>query len=95
MFVSKKTVINRRPTCWQSLLFHSRFNVVATQLILEVKIIDASDIRGTKKRIFIHWRVQMHDGLKTPSCTTSTLQESSPEQDQRKPVFCFCLSCCL
>lgn len=37
--------------CWQLLLFHSRFNVVATQLILEVKIIDASDKRGAENRV--------------------------------------------
>lgn len=31
------------PTCWQILLIHSRFNLVATQLILEANIIGAAD----------------------------------------------------
>lgn len=44
-------IIKQMPMCWQLLLFHSRFNVVATQLILEVKIIDASDIRAAENRI--------------------------------------------
>ena len=44
-------IIKQMPLCWQLLLFHRRFNVVATQLILEVKIIDASDIRGAENRI--------------------------------------------
>lgn len=33
------------PMCWQLLLFHSRFNVV------EVKIMDASAIRGAENRV--------------------------------------------
>ena len=44
-------IINQMPMLWQLLLFHSRFKVVATQLILEVKIMDASDICGTENRI--------------------------------------------
>ena len=36
------------PMCWQLLLFRRRFNVVATQLVLEVKVIDAADIRGAE-----------------------------------------------